>query len=145
MQLAGHTEMPGVPYVARGPDVALACSIQTSGSQCWKHGGPPRSNLNILAAHPSTLNIYFFKAQALNSVKINSFCNFLKLLQLIWLIKKIIFVKFLSNIIIFCKISLAAHQKNPVAHQRADICAEGRGPPVEKHWSRESQLHVCFS
>jgi len=34
-------------------------TLYISGSQRWKHGGPPKTSVNIYAAHHALLRIYF--------------------------------------------------------------------------------------
>ena len=63
--------------------------VYISGSQHWKHSGPPKISVNILAAHHTflkTIGLFY----TFNCVKINKFDHLLILLELIRLTFEII-------------------------------------------------------
>ena len=59
--------------------------VYTSGSRRWKHGGPPKMDLNILAAHQTSFELVLV-FQALNCVQSNLLLGcFVMLLSLLML------------------------------------------------------------
>jgi len=62
-------EKAGTSNISRGPSV---CILHSSGSKLWKHGGPPKTNVNIFCDPPFIIEHLFCLLQTFNWVQSNS-------------------------------------------------------------------------